>query len=443
MLSGPHMLDANQEQEFFGDIVDISTQLREFQITLYTVDPLGGADFGLRAPNWEAYLKGVSKPSQVRSGNLALEVIATQSGGLALKASGDLAAQLRQCIADTGAYYEISFDPAITGRANEYHNLEIRVARPGLTARTRQGYYSRPWRGGNIGAGFEEAGMARDNIPRYKSGTEDSLEPHPYIDEPLAQLVERIPELKSLEPAPDQQELPAILRKMGRSEDDFVRDVGDLIAHEYVTQEKVNAKGNIEAKRNAQDSYLILHHGNEWGASAEYRMDKKGNRLTPTGLEEGYLVTSGWALSCIAFSTGVQSQSKFRYLGEEKIGSQETYVLGFAQKPGQVTFITTTTGSGGVDEDVLTQGILWVDKNSFHIIRMRTDLLAQRNESRLDQLTTEVTFVEVRLHDVPNPLWLPSDVDVYIGIDKQKFRNVHHYTNYRRYRVSVKIGNSQ
>jgi hypothetical protein len=25
-------------------------------------------------------------------------------------------------------------------------------------------------------------------------------------------------------------------------------------------------------------------------------------------------------------------------------------------------------------------------------------------------------------------------------INKQKFHNVHHYTNYRRYRVSVKIG---
>lgn len=101
------------------------------------------------------------------------------------------------------------------------------------------------------------------------------------------------------------------------------------------------------------------------------------------------------------------------------------------------------TGSGGVDEDVLTQGILWIDKNSFHIIRMWTDLLAQRNESRLDQLTTEVTFIEVQLHDVPNPLWLPGDVDVNIEMDKQRFRNVHHYTNYRRYRVSVKIGNSQ
>jgi hypothetical protein len=69
---------------------------------------------------------------------------------------------------------------------------------------------------------------------------------------------------------------------------------------------------------------------------------------------------------------------------------------------------------------------------------MRSDLLAPRNEIRLDQLTTEMRFGEVQLQDVPNPLWLPSDVDVSMEIDKQKFRNVHRYTNYRRYRVSVK-----
>jgi hypothetical protein len=266
---------------------------------------------------------------------------------------------------------------------------------------------------------------------------------HPYLDEPLAQLVERIPELKTLEPAPDQQELPVILQKLAQSEDDFVHDVGDLIAHEYVTQEKVNAKGGIKAKASFQDNYLILHHGNEWGANAEYRMDKKGKRLGSVGLEKGFLVTSGWALSCIAFSSAVQSQSKFRYLGEEKVGSRETYVLGFAQQPGKATFITTASLNEGLALDMLMQGILWVDKNSFQIIRMRTDLLGQRNEIILDQLTTEVTFAEVQLQEVPKPLWLPSDVDVYIGIKKQKFRNVHHYTNYKRYRVSVRIGTSQ
>jgi VWFA-related protein len=452
-IFGPkNMLDSKLEQQVFGNIVDTSTQLREAQITLYSVDPLGTAEVG--ASYWRAYLKGVSKPSQVQMGDLALGVIATQSGGLALNSSNDIAAQLQECIADAGAYYEISFVPPLSDRPNEYHQLEVHVAKPGLIARTRQGYYTQSGRGGELTAESEKPGGMGDDALSLEPGA-GSVTPeafnrqvyyanaHPYLDLPLAQLVDRIPELKTLQPVPDQQELPAILQKMGRSVDDFVRNIGDLIAHEDVTQEKLNENGGIRAKQRVQDNYLILHHGYEWGASAEYRMDDKGNRLGPVGLEKGYLVTAGHALSCISFSTVAQSQSRFRYLGEEKIGSRETYVLGFAQKPGEVTFTTVMRGTGGTEPDMLTQGILWVDKNNFQIIRMRSDLLAPENEIGLDQLTTEVTFAEVQLQDVPNPLWLPNDVDVSMEIKKQKFHNVHHYTNYRRYRVSVKIGAPQ
>jgi VWFA-related protein len=459
-----NMRDASLREQVFGNIVEISTQLREGQITVYSVDPsaLGDIDPGLTDPptyhfrpsDRQVFVEGASKASDVRIEDLTLGAIATQSGGLALHPGNDLAAELQKCVADAGAYYEISFVPPLSDRPNEYHQLEVHVAKPGLTARTRQGYYTQPGRGGELAAETEKPGGMGDDALSLEPGA-GSVTPeafsqqvyyanaHPYHDLPPAQLVDRIPELKTLQPAADQQQLPVILQKMGQSVDNFMRDIGDLMAHEDVTQEKLNEKGGIRAKQRVQDNYLILHHGYEWGASAEYRMDEKGNRLGPVGLEKGYLVTAGHALSCVSFSTVMQAQSKFRYLGEQKIGSRETYVLGFAQRPGEATFLVTMRGTGGADVDMLTQGILWVDKNSLQIIRMRSDLLAPHNEIRLDQLTTEVTFGEVQLQDVPNPLWLPSEVEVYIDINKQKFRNVHHYTNYRRYRVSVKIGAPQ
>jgi VWFA-related protein len=433
--------DARLREQVFGNIVEISTQLREGQITVYSIDSSAIGNIGpgltdpptnhLRPSHRKVYIEGASKPSDVGMGDLTLGVIAAQSGGLVLNPGNDISAELQKCVADAGAYYEISFDPAITDRPNEYHHVEIRVAKPGLTTRTRQGYYSQPWSAEKFAAESKKLGGVEDDQSYYANA-------HPYVDLPMAQLVERIPELKTLQPAPDQQELSKILQKMGQRVDDFARDVGDLIANEDVTQEKFNANGKIKAKERVQDNYLILHHGYEWGASAEYRMDDKGNRLGPIGLEKGYLVTSGHALSCISFSTVAQSQSKFRHLGEEKIDSRETYVLGFAQQPGEATFFTTMRGAGGADVDMLTQGILWVDKNSFQIIRMRSDLLAPNNEMRLDQLTTKVTFGEAQLQEVPNPLWLPSAVDVSIEIGGQRFHNVHRYTNYQRYRVSVK-----
>jgi len=427
--------DVKKGQQLLPSMVKISKQLREGQITLYMVDPSGTADLEL---GLEDIPVNHTRPVDT----------ATQSGGLALHPGNDMASAMRRCVADARTYYEISFNSATAERPNEYHHLEIRVAKPGLTARTRQGYYSQPPRAENFAAGSEQPGHAGgDNNPSgaapEDAGNAVYANAHPYLDWPLQQLTEHIPELRAIQPAADQQQLPVILENMGRTMDDFVRNIGDLIADEDVTQEKLNAKGKVEEKQRVRDNYLILHHGYEWGASAEYRMDDKGTRLRPMGLEKGYLVTSGYALSCIRFSTIAQRQSRFRYLGDETLGSRETYVLGFAQVPGEATFTTAMMGTGGQAVDMLEQGILWVDKHGLQILRMRSDLLVPNAEIGLEQLTTEATFGEVRLQDVPNSLWLPGDVDVYMEINKKKYRNEHHYTNYRRYRVSVKIGASQ
>jgi VWFA-related protein len=444
LIFGPRpWLDSKTEEKAFGSIIDTSTQLRNARISLYSVDPAGIADIGGDSSNWEEFVKGVTGPAQAQMDNLALGVIAVQSGGLALSSSNDIAAQLRKCVSDASAYYEISFDPATSDRPYEYHQLEVRVAQRGLTARTRQGYYSQARETGKL-AGTESLSAAPEPVSQSEplasgGGRSQDPETHPYLDLPLTQLVDRIPELKGLRPAADQKELPATLEKMGQRVDAFAQNIVDLIANEDLTQEKLDIKGHLKSKAHEQDNYLIVHHGYEWGAKAEYRMDDDGNRLGPVGLEKGYLVTSGYALGCIAFSTSAQSESRFRYLGEQNIEGGGTYVLGFAQIPGDATFFTTMRGTGGEDVDMLTQGILWVDKNSFQVIRMRTDLLAAHSEIQLDRLTTEIVFGEVVLQDVASPLWLPSKVTVSIEVGGQKFRNIHEYKNYRRYRVSVKV----
>jgi VWFA-related protein len=144
-LSGAEVeLTAKQQKQIFADIVGISTEFMRDRITLYSIDPLGASSVALRTFYWQVFAEGVRQPSQVRPGNLALQVLATQSGGIAFAPSNDIAAGLRKCIADASAYYEVSFDSSADSTPNEYHRLEIHVAKRGLSARTRQGYYSHP-----------------------------------------------------------------------------------------------------------------------------------------------------------------------------------------------------------------------------------------------------------------------------------------------------------
>ncbi len=147
VLSGPgieQQMDTKQQQEIFSHVVGLSTLLRQGRITLYSIDPLGSSDFLGRGFRWEAFVKGISKPSQASYGNVALQVIAVQSGGLALTTSNDINVEMQKCLGDAQAYYEISFAPPLDQRRDEYHHIEVRVAKGGTVARTRQDYYSQP-----------------------------------------------------------------------------------------------------------------------------------------------------------------------------------------------------------------------------------------------------------------------------------------------------------
>ena len=270
-------------------------------------------------------------------------------------------------------------------------------------------------------------------------GTDPYENAHPYLDQPLEEMVKRVPELKGLEPAQDQQVLPTILSETAVRVDEFLDNAVDLLAREDVTRARLRSSGTVRASEHTQYNYLIVHHGDGLTTTIEeYREDSSGNRVEQTGLQQAFSLTSGFALTCIYFASDHRSESTFRYVGREMIGWRNTYVLAFAQRPDQARAVNIVSGTWG-SVGVLVQGIAWVDEQSFQIIRMRTDLLAPLPQIGLQAQTTEVSFDEVRLQDVPNPLWLPSDVTVDAKFEGTDFRNEHRYTNYRRYRVSSKI----
>ena len=58
--------------------------------------------------------------------------------------SNDVAGLLQQCLAGSAPYYQIAVDRRLADHQDEYHHLEVQIPKPGLTARTLQGYYAQP-----------------------------------------------------------------------------------------------------------------------------------------------------------------------------------------------------------------------------------------------------------------------------------------------------------
>jgi hypothetical protein len=288
---------------------------------------------------------------------------------------------------------------------------------------------------------------------RAQAQTDDPEKPptqevHPYLDDPIKHLVKEIPELKGIRPVEDQQSLDMILEKTGKQVDDFFNSIVDLEANEEIHQERLAGYSSVRRSVPIRDNYLILRHSDDDSHEDfdEFRMDENGNRLEDQAFGRGFLVTSGFALICMQFSGTHQWDSRFKYLGEQKVDGRETYVVAYAQIPGQSSLAITLRGPRGKSFEMLTQGIAWVDQQNFHVVRMRTDLLTRQPESGLEKQTTKVDFSEVKLADIDTPFWLPRDVHVDVKLGKTverfvelEFRNEHRYTDYRRYRVTTKI----
>lgn len=144
LLSGPRLEFSSQiYQQLFSMIVSDSDGIARADVTVYSVDPLGMADAGTNS-YYKEFLKGVKTPSQSVPGDLALQVLAVQSGGSVASATNNLAPAITSFVAEADAYYILSFNTEPSEKPNEYHSLVIKIDKPGAVARTRTTYYAQP-----------------------------------------------------------------------------------------------------------------------------------------------------------------------------------------------------------------------------------------------------------------------------------------------------------
>ena len=226
---------------------------------------------------------------------------------------------------------------------------------------------------------------------------------HPYIEEPLKQLIETNSTAERPSAGPGSAAAAHNSAEGGRPGGRILpphnrpdcprRNLPD-------TAQAGEALHQTRTVRRARSRQLpILRHRNNGQTEIiEYRTDGKGDNFDQVVVQHGFLVTSGFALSCNYFSTGFQSESTFRYLGEEKIGEHDSYVVAFAQQPGKATLSIRMRGRSETSAHVLVQGVAWIDKSDFQIVHMRTDLLAPRKDIGLSQQTTEITFEQGTTH---------------------------------------------
>ena len=126
-------LDLNREMQ------DVWDACNRNNTSIYAVDPRGLAVGGF---DITANISMSTSQSYLNASLDTLRVLAENTDGRAIVNRNDLAAGMKQIMRDASAYYLVGYNSTQAPTDGKFHEIKVRVKRPGVQVRARRGYWA-------------------------------------------------------------------------------------------------------------------------------------------------------------------------------------------------------------------------------------------------------------------------------------------------------------
>ena len=134
-----------QSRDFFEQASVLNNMNRVFgaasrnNVSIYTLDPRGLANFEYGV---EEDVTTADDRRFLQESIDLLRVVAEETDGRAIVGRNDPIPQLQQMVRDGSTYYMLGYVSTLAPRDGKFHEIEVRVKRPGVEVRARKGYWA-------------------------------------------------------------------------------------------------------------------------------------------------------------------------------------------------------------------------------------------------------------------------------------------------------------
>ena len=148
-VSGGLVFDPALDAELHAEAMNLFEESARANVPIYTLDPRGAVspEWAVRNPHSLETDRGRSRENIVRAVNANIRLqqdrmaeIAINTGGRAFIKQSDLTWAVTQIVAENGSYYLLGYYPDPYAPDGRFHDIDVRVKRPGVRVRPRKGY---------------------------------------------------------------------------------------------------------------------------------------------------------------------------------------------------------------------------------------------------------------------------------------------------------------
>lgn len=239
------------------------------------------------------------------------------------------------------------------------------------------------------------------------------------------------------------QDTPAadadLIRRAGIAAQQFIDHMGAVRYTEHLAQRQLKESGKINYQQDAYFDALTLVRRQNGQLVADESSEKE---RPASGFEVRPLLrTSGFSTLALILHPYYEQSFRFSPLDEEVVSGRRLQLLHFEHVKGAES--PTALRLRGRDYPLDLSGILWLDPDTAAVVRVVALLSEPLDDIGLSGLNCDVQYAPVALAETPGAYWLPESATIELRTPKQRWRNVHKYSSYRKYSVDVLVGTGE
>ncbi len=234
--------------------------------------------------------------------------------------------------------------------------------------------------------------------------------------------------------SPDAQKLNDLLQRTAKQTTEFLDQFSDVKCMEQVRQEKLGKDDKVALKEESTYDYLIIM-GNEGGELTlsesrlplhEAKKDRKNTSM---------LLSNGFATLFLVFHPLYAEAFKFSLTGEEEVGGRILEKVSFQHVPGMKS--PAALALRGREYPLELQGTAWIDPETGSVARIEAGIGDTLQDVGLKSLSSDIEFAPLTFKDMKQAYWFPTEARVEVETPRQHWRNLHQFTQYKKFSVST------
>lgn len=217
--------------------------------------------------------------------------------------------------------------------------------------------------------------------------------------------------------------------------DAFFEQTSNVVCTESVAQTVVG-KNNKAMYREESAFEYQLQSSSRTGSLrlAETREARKTAFRDPN---KTLLITNGFAGMLLVLHQNYEASYQFEPASEEMINARTLMKVHFHSMPGASS--PAAIQLRGRNYPLQLKGDVWIDEETGAVVKLTSSLDGNLDDLGLHDLRSEIHYSVVQFHDPEEAYWMPASAVIDVETPKQHWRNVHRFTDYRRFRATIQV----